>query len=293
MPNSIKRLTLNAASIAAKAVRETSEFKMTNFKTIAYTALTLSALAAPQLASAQSMPAQGQDENGWRHALGIYMFAPLSTTGTSTINGNSVPVDLSLSDVLELLDFAASGRYEGWNGNFGLIFDANYVGIEADGNLPGPGGAAFDVNVRQKWLGFLAAYRVADGTYGAGGQRFTVDIQGGARFNNLRQEVNIGAAPTAGGDESWWEPVVGARGMWRLNDKWTTIASFDLGGFGAGGNDLQVGANIGFDYQPWDNTALTFGYRYYSMDYSTTLSGGTFAYDTEQHGPYVGVKFFF
>ena len=248
---------------------------------------------APLSATAQSLPAPGQSESGWRHAIAAYLFAPVRTKGTSTINGNSVPIDLDLGDVLDLLDFAAAGRYEAWNNDFGLIFDANYVAIEADGNLPGPGGAAFDVTVRQKWLALLGAYRIANGTYGDNSQRYAVDLQGGVRYNNLKQEVNIGPAPTAGGDEGWWEPVVGARGMWRLNDRWTTIASIDLGGFGSGGNDLQVGANLGFDYQPWDNTAITFGYRYYSMDYSTTLSGGAFACDTTQHGPYVGVKFFF
>ncbi len=81
--------------------------------------------------------------------------------------------------------------------------------------------------------------------------------------------------------------------MWRLNDKWTTIASIDLGGFGAGGNKLQVGAKVGLDIQPWDNTSIEFGYQYFSMDFSTTLSNGVMAYDTTQHGPYVGVKFLF
>ena len=83
-----------------------------------------------------------------------------------------------------------------------------------------------------------------------------------------------------------------SRDLW-LNDKWTTIASLDLGGFGAGGNKLQVGAKLGLDVQPWDNTSIEFGYQYYSMDFSTTLSTGVMAYDTTQHGPYIGVKFFF
>lgn len=288
-------LVASSTSLTCADALEVKEIAMEQGKkrTLGLVALTLGAFMLPHVSSAQSMPAPGQDEEGWRHTLGLYMFTPLSTTGSSTINGNTVPVDMNLRDVLELLEFAAAGRYEAWHGDFGLIFDANYVGIGSDGTLPGPGGAAFDVDVRQKWLGLMAAYRVIDGTYGASGRRFTFDIQGGARYNNVRQEVKIGAAPTAGGDESWWEPVVGARGMWRLNDKWTTVASLDLGGFGASGNDLQIGANIGFDYQPWDNTALTFGYRYYSMDYSTTLATGAFAYDTEQHGPYMGVKFFF
>lgn len=260
-------------------------------------AATLACFTAASV-SAQSMPGRGQSEADWRYSLGIYAFLPVSTSGTSTVGGRTVPVDLDLGDVLDLLDFAAAGRFEAWKGDFGLIVDANYVSIGGNGPFPLPPGSTFSVNVRQKWLGLMGAYRVADGTYGVNNQRYTFDIQGGARLNSLRQVVNLqtpgpGTPPTAGGDENWWEPVIGARGMWRLNDKWTTIASVDLGGFGAGGNKLQIGANIGFDFQPWDNTSIIFGYRYYSMDYSTTLASGVMAYDTVQHGPYIGVKFLF
>lgn len=247
--------------------------------------------------SAQSMPGRGQSDTDWRYSLGLYSFLPFSTTGTSTVNGTTVPIDLDLGDVLDLLDFALAGRFEAWNGNLGLIADANYVSIGADGPLTGTPNATFSVNLRQKWLALLAAYRVADGVYGANNQRYTFDIQGGARLNTLRQTLNVttvaGALPTAGGDKTWVEPVIGARAMWRLNDKWTTIASIDLGGFGAGGNKLQVGAKLGVDFQPWDNTSIEFGYQYFSIDFSTTLSNGVMAYDTTQQGPYVGVKFLF
>lgn len=257
---------------------------LTKFSTLILT--TLGAMAASQSA-AQSLPAPGQSETGWRHVAGIYMFAPVRTWGTSTVGGISAQVDMDLSEILDVLDFAASGQYEAWNGNYGIILEANYAGIEETG----PTGA-LTVNVRQKWAGLLGAYRVAHGM-GGNGQPFAIDIQGGARWNSVKQTLTVAGPLVLGGDEAWIEPVVGMRGMWRLNDRWTTIASANLGGFGAGGNDLQVGLNIGFDYQPWDNTSLTFGYRYFSVDYSTTLPGGTFAYDMEQHGPYVGVKFFF
>ncbi|WP_152612056.1 hypothetical protein [Ruegeria sp. ANG-S4] len=262
----------------------------------------LSAVAMSMLltnsAASQSLPAPGQSEEGWRHTLGLYLFTPLRTTGTSTVASVSADLDLDLGDVLDVLDFAAAGRYEAWNGDLGLIVDANYVGIEEDATLPGPRGSAVNVDVRQKWFAIMGAYRIADGTYGANNQRYTVDLQGGARYNSIRQEIDITTPgptqpPKLGGDQDWIEPVIGARGMWRINKRWTTIASLDLGGFGAGGNDLQVGANIGFDYQPWERTAITFGYRYFSVDYSDTLDSGDFAYDVTQHGPYFGLKVFF
>lgn len=252
-------------------------------------ALLLSTAILPAAqASAQSLAAPGQNESNseWRHAAGIYLFTPLRTKGTSTIGGVSAGIDMDLGDVLDVLDFAAAGRYEAWKGDWGLIFDANYAGISEESPL---GVGNVKVTSRQKWAAFLAAYRVSHGT-AANGQPFAIDVQGGVRWNSIKQTIRT-AGPTFGGDENWVEPVLGIRGMWRLNDRWTTIASADIGGFGAGGNDLQYSVNLGFDYQPWDNTALTFGYRYFSVDYST--NGGTFAYDVYQHGPYIGLKFFF
>lgn len=271
---------------------------MQHLKLLVATALAPALVAAPAPSRAQSLPPLGQDEGGWRHAASVFLFAPLRTTGTSTVAGQSVELDLDIGDVLDVLEFAASGRYEAWNGNFGIIVDANYVGIEQDTTLPSPLGARLDVDVRQKWFGVIGAFRVMDGTYGDSKKRYTIDLQGGLRYNSIRQEIKLtspgpGNPPVLGGDQNWIEPVIGARGMWRLNQKWTGIASVELGGFGAGGNDLQIGANVGADYQPWENTALTFGYRYFSVDYSDTLSSGEFAYDVDQHGPYFGIKYFF
>jgi hypothetical protein len=264
-------------------------------RTISTTLLAAAFGVMATVASAEPIALAGQSEAEWRHTLSLYAFLPARTSGTSTIAGSTVPLDLDLGQAVDLLDFASSGRYEGWKGDWGVIVDANYVSLEAGGPLPGPAGGSVGVDIRQKWLGILAAYKFLDAT-NASGNRYAFDAQFGARYNALRQEVTFSAPapiPTLGGDEGWWEPVIGARGMWVLDDRWTAIASLELGGFGAGGNDLQVGANAGFDWRPWDRTSLFFGWRYYSMDYSTTQATGPFAYDVSQHGPVLGVKFRF
>lgn len=256
-------------------------------------AIVSTAVAAACLAgsaSAESLARLGETSGEWRKTLTFYAFLPARTTGTSTVAGSSVPLDLDLGEAIDLLDFAMSGRLEAWRDNWGIIFDANYVALEADGNLPGPGGAAILADIRQKWFGIMGAYKVAEGT-NASGRRYAFDLQAGARYNSIRQEISITPPGIVlGGDEGWWEPVIGARAMWELNDDWTGVAFVDLGGFGAGGNDLQVNANIGVDWMAWERTSVFFGYRYFSVDYSTTQATGPFAYDIEQHGPVVGVK---
>lgn len=244
-------------------------------------------------AVAEPISLSGLDETQWRHDLTLYAFLPARTSGTSTIAGASVPLDLNFSDAVDLLDGAIAGRYEAWRGDWGIIADLNFVSLEAGGTLSAPP-LSVTADIKQSWLGVLAAYRVTETTYGASGRRFAFDIQGGVRYNQLRQEISASPSPPPfplGGTEKWWEPVIGARGMWELNGNWAAILEADLGGFGAGGNDLQYGVNALLDWKPWQNTSIRFGYRFYGIDFSTTRSDGAFAYDVSQHGPYLGVTF--
>lgn len=257
---------------------------------IAATALAL--MCSPSEVVAEPMARTGQSEDGWRHSSTAYAFLPAQTSGTSTVAGSDVDLDLSLGDVLDndLLDFALAGRYEGWNGDWGIIVDANYVRLGAViAPVPGP---EVDADIQQAWLGVMAAYRAVNTTYGQNNRRLTFDLQGGVRYNKLKQEFDIstpGPNVTIGGTERWWEPVVGARVMWEINDKWAGAVDANFGGFGAGGNDLQVIATAGVSYRAWENTSVRFGYRYYSIDYSTDRSDGPFGLDMSQHGPYLGI----
>lgn len=252
------------------------------------------AFAASVAAGAVSAePAALEASNDWQQDLTFYLFTPTDTSGTSTVAGAEADVDLSLSDVLDVLDFGASLRYEAWRGDFGLIVDGNYVGISQDFEV-GPNGRV-DIEVEQYWLGFLGAYRVASGTLGNGG-RFSADVQAGIRYNSLQQEVDLdgpGPGVTLGGTETWWEPVIGARYIWEINERWTGGVLVDAGGFGVNDNDLAWSGTIGADYALSDRSALKIGWRYYSIDFETERPDGTFAYDVTQTGPFFGYTFRF
>jgi hypothetical protein len=232
--------------------------------------------------------------DSWKYDLSGYGFLPFSTEGSSTVAGATIPLDLDFQDALDVLDLAFAGRFEAWRGDLGLIVDLNYFALE-DNAQPAPPIAA-DVNVKQAWLGLLAAYRVASGTTPKGGA-YSIDVQGGARYNSLKQTVAIvsgpGAGTTLGGTEYWWEPVIGARALWKINDRWNGFAAVDAGGFGAGGDELAWSATLGAGYKVGKNGALKFGLRYYSIDFSTERSDGVFAYDVEQVGPFFGYTYSF
>ncbi|WP_217359665.1 OprO/OprP family phosphate-selective porin [Ruegeria arenilitoris] len=251
-------------------------------------------IAAAPMASAQSLARSQEDEGRWRHSITPYLFLPLSTRGTSTIAGTSVDLDLNLSEVFDVLQGAASVRYEGWNGDFGIISEAYYVRLGDDGTLPG-GRADVDVDVRQTFVNVQGAYRFAHGA-NASGRRYAADAAIGVQWNRLKQEIDIagpGPGVTLGGTEDWFEPMIALRYAVEINDKWSFASRAQLSGFGVNGDDLQYLVLAGFDWKGWENTSLRFGYQFYGIDYSTDRSDGEFAYDVDQNGLYAAVAFHF
>ncbi len=83
----------------------------------------------------------------WRYDITPYIFLPSSVTGDSTVAGQTVSLDLDTSDLLDLLDFAISGRFEAWKGDYGLILDLNYIKLGADGTVRGPGPLALNADI--------------------------------------------------------------------------------------------------------------------------------------------------
>ncbi|GMG87788.1 hypothetical protein [Biformimicrobium ophioploci] len=262
-------------------------------------------ILAPFSAQADSIDLIDRGEEGWRFDITPYAFLPASIEGTSVVAGSELKLDLDFQDALDLLDFAFSARTEGWKGNFGVISDLYYIDLGVDAELeippPPPGEATLfiDADIRQAWLSALGAYRFAHGEYGSNGYRYAWDVSLGARWNYLKQEIrtrlgtDIGIADgqqqKLGGSESWWEPVIGLRGMAEISPCLAMAIRLEAGGFGVNDDERQWIGLIGLDWRPWEHTSLKFGAQAYGIDYETRKSDGEFAYDIEQYGPYLGV----
>lgn len=241
----------------------------------------------------------------WRYDITPYIFLRSSVTGDSTVAGQTVSLDLDTSDLLDMLDFAISARFEAWKGDYGLILDLNYIKLGADATVRGPGPLALNaditVDIRQLFFDTMGSYRVVKAPYNAAGDLWTFEAMGGIRTNYLKQVVGLGisggpgpgAATELGGDKTWVDPMFGIRVGASLNERWSAGFRADVGGFGVTDTDLTWSVTGAFDYRPWETTSLKFGYRYYSIDYASTLSDGAFAYDFVEHGPYVAATFSF
>ncbi len=245
-------------------------------------------------AQAQALTRSDAEDEGWRHSITPYLFLPLTTKGTSTVSGVTTELDLSLSDILDALDGALSLRYEGWNGDWGIISELYYVRLGGDGELPVPN-VGVNVDVRQAYLSLQGAYRFAHGV-NSSGRRYAVDATAGIRMNRLKQEIDLtgpGPGRTFGGTEEWVEPMIGLRYATELNDDWAFAARAELSGFGVNGDDLQYLVLAGFDWQAWKKTSVRFGYQFYGIDYSTNADTGPFAYNLDQNGLYAAISFSF
>lgn len=250
-------------------------------------------LALPSQSTAQALLSPETDDGEWRHSITGYLFLPFQTQGTSTINGFSADIDLDLGEVLDILQGAISARYEGWRGDWGLIVEGYYVGIGDDVTLPAST-TNIDVNTEQAFVTLQGAYRFAHGRNGAG-RKYAWDVAAGVKYNSITQDIDITGGPflSLGGTEDWFEPVVSLRYAVEISRDWVFGARADLSGFGVGGDDLQYLALAGFQWNKWDRTGLRFGYQFYGIDFSTTRSNGPFAYDVDQHGPYLGLTYQF
>lgn len=235
------------------------------------------------------------DSDGWKYRATIGLFGAARTKGDVTVAGNTAPLDLSLRDALDHLDFTATGRFEAWNGRLGLIAEGHYIGLSETASVSsGPAaGASASVESTQSWLGLLVGYNAMSGTFD-NGRPYAFDVQGGARYNRLKQTVvGSGGLLDVGGTETWWEPVIGARYAWEIADGWTGAFAVDAGGFGVNGNDLTWSANLAFSKQFNEHSSLVFGWRHYDFNFSTDRADGAFGSDIYSTGPFIGYAYTF
>jgi len=252
----------------------------------------------------ETIPAEkAETRSPWHFQLTFYLWAT-SLDSTSTIDGIVTDVELGFSDIFdELLEGAFSGRFEAWNGDFGLVLNFDWIdlgkGLEITG--PGPLGRSlnFDVQVEQYDVFLGAAWRftgpsaavvpVEKGFFG--------DLYAGARYTSLKQEVDVKGdlrRRKLGGKESWVEPVIGVRLGYHVNDWLTLAARGDAGGFGWSDRpDRDVILLAGAEFRPARWLGLRIGYQWRWFDYSTGSGRDEFGLEADYGGPWLGVTFQF
>lgn len=231
-------------------------------------------------------PVNGATDEKWEWQITPYFFAP-SIDLDATVDGSTVGLDLSFSDIMDDFDvFAFTIRTEAWKGKWGIVLDGMWTDL--DGEF-GPDDMV-DVDIEDGLVDLLAGYRMK--TDASNGQVLIFDIMSGLRYRYMQQKIKVDIPlppplPTAnlGGSEDWVEPVIGGRVVWPFAEKWSLIVRGDMSGFGIGSaSDLTWSLNGGIGFQFGEKWMLKAGYRYFDIDYSKGSGSNEFGLEGSMDG---------
>ncbi len=202
-----------------------------------------------------------KDGNHWHFKFQPYGTIPISTYGNTTIRGRTIDYHLDLGSLLNILQFAGSGRLEAWNGNLGFIVDAYYVslkgtGIKSANRLPNAN-VESTLSFNQGIYDFALSYHFGDASpyrlpKDASNKPFPLlwfEPIAGIRLNAVNAAIedvnfNLGSdsfSPSlqrinTDQGRTWIEPIVGGKLGLQISDPITFWIRGDASGFGMAGD---------------------------------------------------------
>jgi hypothetical protein len=224
-----------------------------------------------------------QDPGEWRQSAFLYGMAPM-IEGDAQVGNLQVPVDVSLSDFVDALDFGAMAAYRIENDQWSFTGDVTYMNL-GHGERTQQGRASVDLDVEQVTVMATAGRRITPHLEALVSLAY-FDVSTDLRVRVLQQ------ARTASRDASWVDPLVGFNYEVPLCGKWRYTLRGDIGGFGVGA-DLTWHAITKFTYQNSERFSWYVGYRAIAYDYEDGTGRDYQHYDLRQHGPGAGIAMSF
>jgi len=258
-------------------------------------------------ADVQQLPIPASDQpksaaNPWAWTAEIYGFAPLRTTGDTTVRGFTVESDVTLGEALPLLEFGSALRGSVEHERLGLLTDLSYVRLGAEKVRTGRYGVfsgSGELTTIQGLYDLALRYRFGDRetAVGRSGQ-FSVIPYAGLRL--VQAELGVSAEllngrqqPEGTLDRTWVQPLLGTQAGVFLSPRLQLFARADIGGFGlSGSDDLSGNAQLGLAYAVGNSTQLRLSWRYFGINYNNGGSPDN-GFSSYQNGLEAGVKVLF
>jgi hypothetical protein len=245
------------------------------------------------LAPAVEAEEKADEESGWEFQVAPYMWF-LSMEGHVTVKGQKSNADLSFSDIWDELNIAGMVEFEGRKDRWGFFGDTIYANL---GKNKSAQGIRIEPSVNVLWAtagGFyrLGTWDLAD-TVKNKAPAVTIDILAGARYTYMDVSLRIDNFPNQKKDKQWVDPIIGARTLFDLSERWTISLQGNIGGFGVG-SDFTWGAFGLLTYRfplfsKENNARVAAGYRAFSQDYTDGKGDNRFQWDEIMYGPVVGL----
>jgi hypothetical protein len=228
------------------------------------------------VASGAWTPAAAQaPSDEWEVTVAPY-FMGAAMSGTTTVRGRAVDVDLSASDIFSNLQFGAMGFVVARKGNWGLGADAIWMAL-------GTTVRNTNVDFNQGAFAFYGLRRLGS----------AADLTLGLRVNTLQGKLTFKTVgEDLSQDKTWVDPLAGLTLRSPRERRLHAQVYTEIGGFGAGSDfTWQIFPSLGVKLG--DRVSLEGGYRWIDIDYSTGDGRERFAYDVLTQGPVVGFAFRF
>ncbi len=211
----------------------------------------------------------------WEVTVAPYIMGA-AMSGTTTVRGRDVDVDVSASDIFSNLQFGAMGLVVARKGNWGLGGDAIWMAL-------GTTVRNTNVDFNQGAFAFYGLRRLGSAADLTVGMRVNT-LQGQLKSNTLGFDVSQ--------DKTWVDPIVGLTLRTSRAHRVHAQLYTEIGGFGAG-SDLtwQIFPTVGWSFT--DRFSLQVGYRWLDLDYETGDGNDRFAWDVLTQGPVGGLAFRF
>lgn len=237
---------------------------------------------------ATTSPAQSQEQAGaltpsgeWRQSVFLYGMGAM-IEGDAQVGPLEVPVDVSLSDFFDALEFGAMAAYRVENGTWSFTGDVTYMSL-GGGKETEQGRASARLDNEQITVMATAGRRITPHLEALVSLAY-FDVNADARVRVLQQVA------TANRDADWFDPLIGFNYEVPIRGKWRYTLRGDIG---AGGSDLTWHALTKFTRQNSDRFGWYIGYRAISYDYEDGSGRDYVRFDLTQHGPGAGISFSF
>ncbi len=228
-----------------------------------------------------------EDSDGWTYRLAPYVWVT-AIDGETGVKGVSADVSLSMNDVLDHLDGGIMLTFDARHGRFSINTD--FIWAKLTDSSPTPRqivftDAEFDLS-EILWTETLGYTVISE-------DRASLDLLAGMRLAYIDVDLDLNGAmlPSGAGvesrnfseDETWVDPIIGARTRIQIVDAWFVNFMGDIGGFGANSTlTWQAVSLLCYEISPTSMFAV--GYR--ALGYDHDRNG--FKYDLTMHGPVLG-----
>ena len=225
-----------------------------------------------------------QVSDQWRFEVTPYLWAPAIKGTLGLDSGLAKSADFTSSDVVSNLKSGAMISAEAHQGRWGVMGDVVSATLQKTGAIPNTGDTVGDkITLQQTILTGLATYTVANT------KNAYVDALFGARAIYATATLNVSGYGTASKTTSTVDPIVGAKGRYRIADSTWYVPFYGDIGSGGGTTNLtwQAMAGVGKTFNQLVDASLTYRALYYDMK-----DGGVLQ-KTTMLGPQVAVTFKF